>query len=343
MDQYYCHDPHSNGSQILWSMRTNITVTILTPMAVKFCGVSGTNITVTILTPMAVKFCGVCGPILLSRSSLQWQSNFVEYVDQYYCHDPHSNGSQILWSMWDQYYCHDPHSNGSKILWSMWTNITVTILTPMAVKFCGVSGTNITVTILTPMAVKFCGVCGPILLSRSSLQWQSNFVELVGPILLSRSSLQWQSNFVELVGPILLSRSSLQWQSNFVEYVDQYYCHDPHSNGSQILWSMWTNITVTILTPMAVKFCGVCGPILLSRSSLQWQSNFVEYVDQYYCHDPHSNGSQILWSMWDQYYCHDPHSNGSQILWSMWTNITVTILTPMAVKFCRVCGPILLS
>ena len=134
----------------------------------------------------------------------------------------------------DQYYCHDPHSNGSQILCSMWTNITVTIL--------------------TPMAVKFCVVCGPI----------------------------------------LLSRSSLQWQSNFVEYVDQYYCHDPHSNGSKILWSMWTNITVTILTPMAVKFCVVCGPILLSRSSLQWQSNFVEYVDQYYCHDPHSNGSQIL-------------------------------------------------
>ena len=237
-DQYYCHDPHSNGSKILWSMWTNITVTILTPMAVKFCGVCGPILLSRSSLQWQSNFVELVGPILLSRSSLQWQSNFVEYVDQYYCHDPHSNGSQILWSMWDQYYCHDPHSNGSKILWSMWTNITVTIL--------------------TPMAVKFCGVCGPILLSRSSLQWQSNFVELVGPI--------------------LLSRSSLQWQSNFVEYVDQYYCHDPHSNGSQILWSMWTNITVTILTPMAVKFCRVCGPILLSRSSLQWQSNFVEYV-----------------------------------------------------------------
>ena len=262
-DQYYCHDPHSNGSQILWSMWTNITVTIL--------------------TPMAVKFCGVCGPILLSRSSLQWQSNFVEYVDQY--------------------YCHDPHSNGSKILWSMWTNITVTILTPMAVKFCGVCGTNITVTILTPMAVKFCGVCGPI----------------------------------------LLSRSSLQWQSNFVEYADQYYCHDPHSNGSQILWSSGTNITVTILTPMAVKFCGVCGPILLSRSSLQWQSNFVELVGPILLSRSSLQWQSNFVEYVDQYYCHDPHSNGSQILWSMWTNITVTILTPMAVKFCRVCGPILLS
>ena len=215
VDQYYCHDPHSNGSQILWSMWTNITVTIL--------------------TPMAVKFCGVCGPILLSRSSLQWQSNFVEYVDQYYCHDPHSNGSKILWSMWDQYYCHDPHSNGSKILWSMWTNITAMMLTPMAVKFCGVCGTNITVTILTPMAVKFCGVSGT-----------NMTVTMLTPMAVK---------FCGVCG---------------------------------------TNITVTILTPMAVKFCGVCGPILLSRSSLQWQSNFVEYVDQYYCHDPHSNGSQIM-------------------------------------------------